>query len=65
MGKIINSTEKKEIPRPEYPRPQFFRKDWINLNGNWDFAFDDSATGLKERWYKKKQKGKSIIFATA
>lgn len=21
------------IPRAEYPRPQFERKDWINLNG--------------------------------
>lgn len=20
-------------PRPEYPRPQFEREDWINLNG--------------------------------
>ena len=28
------------IPRPEYPRPQFIRTDnWINLNGEWDFAF--------------------------
>ena len=23
---------------PEYPRPQFVRKEWINLNGLWDFA---------------------------
>ena len=23
------------IPRPEYPRPQFERMDWINLNGEW------------------------------
>ncbi len=29
------------IPRPEYPRPQFQRKDWLNLNGQWDFSFDD------------------------
>lgn len=59
MGKILNSLEKKEIPRPEYPRPQFVRKDnWINLNGEWNFAFDDSDTGLKERWNKKEQKGK-------
>lgn len=25
-------------PRPEYPRPQFVRQDWLNLNGQWDFA---------------------------
>ncbi|MFX0136511.1 MAG: glycoside hydrolase family 2 protein [Candidatus Hodarchaeota archaeon] len=43
-----------EIPRPEYPRPQFVRENnWINLNGEWDFAFDDSNIGLKKRWYKK------------
>lgn len=24
---------------PEYPRPQFRRKDWICLNGPWDYAF--------------------------
>jgi len=34
------------IPRPEYPRPQFRRQDWINLNGEWSFAFDDSGAGL-------------------
>ena len=22
----------------EYPRPQFQRKDWLNLNGLWDYA---------------------------
>lgn len=30
-----------QIPRPEYPRPQFMRDNWINLNGNWDFSFDE------------------------
>src|ERR1051325_7756568 len=23
---------------PEYPRPQFVRKEWLNLNGLWDLA---------------------------
>lgn len=23
---------------PEYPRPQMVRRDWLNLNGLWDFA---------------------------
>jgi hypothetical protein len=23
---------------PEYPRPQFVRRDWLNLNGLWDYA---------------------------
>jgi beta-galactosidase/beta-glucuronidase len=25
-------------PFPEYPRPQFKRNEWINLNGLWDYA---------------------------
>lgn len=33
------------ISRPEYPRPQFVRKDWINLNGEWDFTIDNSLSG--------------------
>ena len=25
------------IPRPEHPKPQFQRHDWINLNGDWTY----------------------------
>ena len=39
-----------QIPRPEYPRPQFERTDWINLNGEWTYTFDFGASGL-ERGY--------------
>lgn len=28
------------IPREEYPRPQFERGEWVNLNGEWTFEFD-------------------------
>lgn len=28
---------------PEYPRPQFVRSDWVNLNGEWAFSFGDEA----------------------
>src|ERR1035441_10259499 len=27
-----------ENAHPEYPRPQMVRRDWLNLNGLWDFA---------------------------
>ena len=30
-----------DIPRPEYPRPQFMRDAWENLNGTWKFSFDE------------------------
>jgi beta-galactosidase/beta-glucuronidase len=32
-------------PRPEYPRPQLVRDDWLNLNGPWEFAFDFGSSG--------------------
>lgn len=35
-----------KIPRPEYPRPQFVRKDWLNLNGQWQFEFDANDSGI-------------------
>ncbi|MFN8447711.1 MAG: glycoside hydrolase family 2 TIM barrel-domain containing protein [Anaerolineae bacterium] len=38
------------MPRPEYPRPQFVRERWLNLNGTWRFDFDDADAGLRERW---------------
>ncbi|MHB8636867.1 MAG: glycoside hydrolase family 2 protein [Fimbriimonadaceae bacterium] len=32
-----------DAPHPEYPRPQFRRKSWVNLNGKWDFAISRTA----------------------
>ena len=39
-------------PRPEYPRPELRRPDWRNLNGLWDFAFDDRDQGLEQGWQR-------------
>lgn len=33
-------------PRPEYPRPQFVREDWLCLNGEWQFELDPGDSGL-------------------
>jgi len=33
------------IPRPEYPRPQFVRDAWLNLNGVWTYTFDPGKSG--------------------
>jgi beta-galactosidase/beta-glucuronidase len=38
------------IPRPEYPEPQFMRSSWMSLNGEWNFAFDDQNQGLAKNW---------------
>lgn len=41
-----------DIPRPEHPKPQFKRDNWLNLNGEWDFAFDFSLSGDDKGWSK-------------
>ena len=33
------------VPRSEYPRPQFVRDGWMNLNGQWQFAMDHGCSG--------------------
>ncbi len=49
-SKAIASETKSPIPRPEHPRPQFQRAQWLNLNGHWDFAMDPDVVGIKENW---------------
>ena len=39
-----------QTPRPEYPRPQFERADWKNLNGTWTYSFDFGKTGNQKGW---------------
>ena len=41
-----------ELPRAEYPRPQFERQEWINLNGTWDFEFDFGKSGMDRELFK-------------
>ena len=43
------------IPLPEHPRPDFERPDWLNLNGEWAFAFDAEDSGLAAEWGKGNQ----------
>ena len=41
------------IPRPEYPRPQFVRDTWMNLNGRWEFLFDFGNSGMDRRLWEE------------
>jgi beta-galactosidase/beta-glucuronidase len=47
------------IPRNEYPRPLMVRKDWLCLNGTWQFEIDAGDSGL-ERGLKDKPLSGSI-----
>jgi beta-galactosidase/beta-glucuronidase len=47
--------------RNEHPRPNFERKAWLNLNGEWDFEYDDNDLGLKNKWYQNKSFSKKIV----
>ena len=42
----------KNIPLPEHPRPDFLRAKWVNLNGPWEFRFDEKDAGRKRQWFK-------------
>lgn len=33
------------VPRPEHPRPDAFRENWLTLNGEWQFAIDQAGDG--------------------
>ena len=40
------------IPRKEHPKPQFQRDNWLNLNGEWGFCFDNGRSGEARKIYE-------------
>ena len=44
--------KRNEIPM-DHPRPALYRVEWKNLNGAWQFAFDDKDEGICEHWEQK------------
>ena len=45
-------SKQQSMPRPEHPVPQFVRKSWINLNGEWEFVRDHSVSGKARKLYE-------------
>ncbi|MGA8114603.1 MAG: sugar-binding domain-containing protein [Actinocatenispora sp.] len=50
-----------DIPRPEYPRPQFVRSAWLNLNGPWQFETDPGDSGLERGLLERPLGGEIIV----
>ena len=49
------------IMRKEHPRPIFYRKDWLNLNGEWSCEFSKDIRGFSKSKLNKKKFSKKII----
>ena len=60
LGTAFCTANAVDIPRPEYPRPQFERTDWVNLNGQWTFEMDFGASGEQRGWTSSKGLSKKI-----
>ncbi len=49
------------IPRDEYPRPQFVREDWLCLNGQWQFEIDQGDSGIHRGMLERDLNSKIIV----
>ena len=49
-----------KIPRPEHPKPQFQRENWLNLNGSWQFEIDNAQSGMERRFYEQENFSSTI-----
>lgn len=45
------------IPKPEFPRPERERKQWLNLNGSWDFMLFPEGKESQERSFASDRTG--------
>ena len=50
-----------DVPRPEHPRPQFVRDEWLTLNGKWQFEIDPGASGEEKGWQTERDLAREIL----
>lgn len=50
-----------KIPRPEHPTPQWERKNWRNLNGEWEFEFDFGKSAKSRKIWENKHLDNKIM----
>lgn len=58
---MARNKDQDQPPRPEYPRPQFVREDWLCLNGVWQFEIDIANTGLERGLNRKELSGQITV----
>lgn len=46
--------------REEHPNPQFYRDEWENLNGEWNFEFDFGVSGKERGLYNSDKLSRKI-----
>jgi hypothetical protein len=50
------------VPRPQHPRPDLLRENWMTLNGEWQFEIDKAADGeARGLTYGKDLNGRIIV----
>lgn len=49
------------IPRPEHPRPQLVRDEWLTLNGEWEFEIDRGDSGLERGLRQRPLSGRIVV----
>lgn len=47
---FVSTAAAQQIPLAEHPRPDFERTQWQNLNGQWQFEFDQNNEGQSKGW---------------
>lgn len=60
VTRFAASVSPREV-RPDYPRPQLVRRDWLSLNGLWQFGFDDKNEGDGQGWKSGKDFAEHIL----
>lgn len=51
----FSATLAQTIPLAEHPNPLHKRDQWLNLNGQWEFAFDAQNTGTSQNWWSQEK----------
>jgi hypothetical protein len=49
------------MPRPEHPRPDALRSNWMTLNGEWEFEIDQKGDGESRGLTSGKELGRKIL----